>query len=672
MRTRTAWLLWILVSLQPSLTIAAPPANVAARIPGPDDIKAALQTIPAFAPDRILVRFKPGAPASSIADLHRQANTQTLKIIPRIDVQVIKVPSGQLQQKLNAYRANPNVEFAQLDFHRILIFPNEGTDPPPPTGTGADFFPEQWGLHNTGQLLIDPTFGTPTLTGAADADIDAPEGWDIHTGDASIKVGILDTGVDCDSVDLTGKCVEQVSFVTEYSATLNDIVAHGTHVAGIAAANTNNAKGTAGVGWNTSIGNLKACYEYQIDLLPPLGFFITVGVCPVSASAAAITYAADNGYHVINMSYASDEVDAGGEPIGGTIPPNAETAAIAYAWSQGVVIVAAAGNDANTTQLYPAAYDEVIAVAASDRYDNLASFSSFGNTWVSIMAPGENIISTEPDASCVLFVPGYVAGVDDCLTWKSGTSMSSPHVAGAAALLWAQLYSGQLPSSCVASNGLPCNSVVRNFLENSADTSGALAQNFLSWSHNGRLNIFNMLSDGDGDTITSPGDNCPDIANTDQLNTDGDSQGNACDADDDNDGLSDTLEGTLGTNPLLTDSDGDTLSDFDEVNYDGEPNNYTPGVDLNPLLVDTDSDSINDNLDPIPLNFNFNDADLAPLNAPDGNINAADLLIASKIALNLIPAEDIQLAHGDVYPPGNPDGVINTQDLILITNMVLQ
>ncbi len=87
--------------------------------------------------------------------------------------------------------------------------------------------------------------------------------------------------------------------------------------------------------------------------------------------------------------------------------------------------------------------------------------------------------------------------------------------------------------------------------------------------------------------------------------------------------------------------------------------------------MDTDNDTIDDNLDPIPLIFNVNDADLAPLNAPDGIINAADLLIATKIVLGLIPAEDIQLAHGDVYPPGTPDGVINTQDLILITNMVL-
>lgn len=671
--------LWLLIFLLPLIINAASLSNVTTNFPGNvsnnspilNNIKTALNTIPAFAPDRILVRFKPGTPSAYITKLHRLSNARKLKTIDRINVQVIKVPAGKLLQKLQVYRQNPNVEFAELDYHRLLIIPDEGTDPPPPVGTGVDFFPQQWGLNNTEQLLIDPIFGTSTLTGAFDADIDAPEAWDIEVGDASIKVAILDTGVDCNSVDLAGKCVEQISFVSDFSPTLNDIAAHGTHVAGIAAANTSNSKGTAGVGWNTSIGNLKACYEYQLDLLPPLGFYVTVGVCPVSASAAAITHAADNEYHVINMSYGSDVIDVNGDPIGGSMPPNVETAAISYAWSQGVVIVAAAGNESNTTQLYPAAYNEVIAVASTDRFDNLASFSSFGNNWVSIMAPGENIISTEPDASCVLLVPGYISGVDDCLTWKSGTSMSSPHVAGAAALLWAQLYPGLNPSTCVASNGQACNSVVRGYLENSADTVGALTQNFLAWSQHGRLNIFNMLSDGDGDSITSPGDNCPDIANVNQINTDGDLQGNACDIDDDNDGLNDNLETTIGTDPLLIDSDGDTLSDFDEINYDGDPGSFVPGQDLNPLLIDTDNDGIADNRDPVPLAFNFNDGDLAPLNSPDGIINLADLLIASQIAFNQIPAATIHLVHGDVYPPGAPDGVINIQDLMIIMNMLL-
>ena len=640
------------------------------NLPSPVDALAVIkQAVPAYAPDRLLVRFKAGTAAASKAALHRQAGGQLHKTIARIEVQVIKVPSGSVLQKLKAYRANPNVEFAEPDHHRILVMPGEGSDAFIPS---TNLFTEQWGLHNTGQFLVDPLTGVPTLTGTADADIDAPEAWDIHTGDASIKLAVLDTGVDCAAVDLIGKCVEQISFVSDYSVSTNDLVAHGTHVAGIAAANSNNSKGSAGVGWNTSIGNLKTCFEYQLDLLPPLGFFVTVGVCPVSASATAITYAADNGYHVINMSYGSDVIDVSGEPIGASAPPNAETAAVSYAWSQGVVLVAAAGNDANTVQLYPAAYDDVIAVAATDRFDNLASFSSFGNSWVSMMAPGENILSTEPDFSCEFLVPGFIPGVDDCLTWKSGSSMASPHVAGAAALLWAQLYAGQLPASCVASNGLPCNTVVRSMLENNADASGALAQNFLAWSQNGRLNIFNMLNDGDGDSITSPTDNCPDMTNLDQTNTDGDSQGDACDGDDDNDGLSDSLETSLGTDPLLIDSDGDSLSDFDEINVDGDPTTYTPGQDLNPLQSDTDSDGINDNLDPIPLSFNFNDADLAPWNAPDGIINVADVLIATRLTMGQLSPGTIQLQHGDVYPDGAPDGQINMQDLILIMQRVVQ
>jgi subtilisin family serine protease len=661
MRLCARLLLWFSVCLLPWSVNAAPPV----------DLETALKSIPAYAPDRVLVRFKPGTAAASVADLHRQASGQRLKTIPGIGVEVIKIPRGRLQQTLQRYRANPNVEFAEPDYHRILVLPTEGTDPPPPDGSGADFFPEQWGLDNTGQPLIDPIFGIPILTGEPDADIDALEGWDISRGDAGVKIAILDSGVDCAAVDLVGKCVEQISFVTDFSSTLDDIVAHGTHVAGIAAANTDNAKGTAGVGWQTSIGSLKACYEYQIDQFPPYQIFITVGVCPVSASVEAITHAADNGYHVINMSYGSDVIDpVSGDPIGPSAPPNAESAAVAYAWSQGVVIVAAAGNDSNTTQLYPAAYNEVIAVAASERHDNLASFSTFGNTWVSMIAPGDNILSTEPDASCVLFVPGYIPGVDDCLTWKSGTSMASPHVAGAAALLWAQLYPGQTPTGCVASNGMPCNSVVRSFLENGADSSGALGQNFLAWSQNGRLNLFNMLSDGDGDTVLSPADNCPDIANPVQTNTDGDSQGNVCDHDDDNDGLSDSLETAIGTGPLLTDSDGDTLSDFDEVNHDGDPTGYTPGQDLNPLQADTDSDGLLDDTDPIPLTFNFNDGDLAPLGSPDGTVNAADLLIGQRIALGHITPDTLELAHGDLYPPDAADGMINLQDLILLQQLL--
>jgi subtilisin family serine protease len=626
---------------------------------------------PAYAPDHLLVRFKPGVAAAEIGAAHRSASASLMKTIPAISVQVLRVPQGTVEQAVDRLRANPNVEFAEPDYYRLLVIPDEGNDPPPPGGTGVDYFTEQWGMHNTGQLLTDPMFGIQWLTGIPDADIDAPEGWDIGNGDPSVKIAILDGGIDCAALDLAGKCVEQVSFVSEYSATFDDIVAHGTHVAGIAAARTDNQVGVAGVGWQSSLGNLKACFEYYYDLFPPLGIYTLVGVCPVSASAAAITYAADHGYHVINMSYGSDIVDENGEPIELSSPPNAETAAVSYAWSQGVVIVAAAGNDSDTAQLYPAAYDEVIAVGATDRYDNLASFSSFGNTWVSMLAPGDNIVSTEPDASCLFIVPGYIPGVDDCLTWKSGTSMASPHVAGAAALLWAQLYPGQAPQTCLSADGTPCNAVVRAHLENAADTDGALGQNFLAWAQHGRLNIYNSLADGDGDGVLSPGDNCPDVASADQTDTDLDGAGNACDNDDDNDGLPDSVESSVGTDPLLADSDGDTLSDFDELAVYGDPYSYTPGEDLDPLSPDSDGDSLRDDVDPIPLAFNENDGDLAPLGAPDGELNAGDLLICLRILSAAVETGTLQLAHGDLYPAGAPDGVIGLSDCLLLQQQVL-
>ena len=421
--------------------------------------------VPAFAPDRVLVRFRPGTAASETGKLHRQAGGRLLQEIPAIGVHVVEVPKGKVSQMVSRYARNPNVLYAEPDYNRVLIIPDEGNDPGPAAGgiiAGREYFTEQWGLNNTGQPhTSSDLLGNPIqVNGVPGADIDAPEGWDITTGDPSVKIGILDTGIDCDSIEHAGKCVEEISFVGSYSDYLDDpedYVGHGTHVAGIAAVHTNNGIGVAGVGWNSSLGNLKTCFAYQIDLLPPIGYYVTVGVCPVSASAAAITHAADNGYHVINMSYGSDELDANGDPVGAPAQPNTETDAVAYAWSQGVVLVAAAGNDNNTNRLYPAANDDVIAISATDHIDDRASFSTFsipGDHWVSLMAPGVDTLSTAPVADCVFLadILGYPFDplTEGCLTWKSGTSMASPHVAGAAALVWAHLFPGQSPQGCTS------------------------------------------------------------------------------------------------------------------------------------------------------------------------------------------------------------------------------
>jgi hypothetical protein len=168
-------------------------------------------------------------------------------------------------------------------------------------------------------------------------------------------------------------------------------------------------------------------------------------------------------------------------------------------------------------------------------------------------------------------------------------------------------------------------------------------------------------------TILKSPDNCPVIANPGQLDTDSDGAGNDCDTDDDDDGLTDSFELGIGTDPLLIDSDGDTLTDFDEVNYDNDPA-YTPGADLNPVSTDTDGDALADATDPIPLDFNFADGDVVT----DGNIDVSDAVVMERLVVGLVQPDNTHLAHGDLYPPGNPDGIINIQDLLLFQQLVLQ
>ena len=645
-----------------------------ALIPAQTRKQLILDQVPRFAPDRVLVRFRPGSAASETGKAHRQAGGRKLKEIPAIGVHVVEVPGGTVQQKITRYRANPNVDYAEPDFYRVLILPDEGNDPGPLGGgivTGREYFQEQWGLHNTGQqhTTIDPSGNPKQDNGVADADIDAPEGWDITTGDPAVKVAILDTGIDCDSVEHAGKCVEEISFVGDYSVNLDDpedFIGHGTHVAGIAAVHSNNGIGVAGVGWHSSLGNLKTCFAYQIDLFPPLGFFVTVGVCPVSASVAAITHAADNGYHVINMSYGSDELDANGDPTGPPAQPNLETAAISYAWSQGVVLVAAAGNDNNTKRLYPAANDEVIAVGATDHFDDRASFSTFslpGDHWVSLLAPGVDTLSTNPVGDCVFLaeILGFLFDplTEGCLSWKSGTSMASPHVAGAAALVWAHLFPGQAPQACTSPSGVPCNDVVRSHLEYGADTVGAIGQNFLSWSGNGRLNLAGALSIVDTDL-----DGLPD----------------SVDDDDDNDGLADGVEtsAAIGTDPLDADSDNDGLSDGFEVNYASPPpDTYSAGLDTDPLDADTDADGFLDGMELAAGHDPLLAGDAPVWGDTDGNgvVNAGDLVLLTRAVLGLTMLADDQKARVDIAPVitgiPTPDKQVTPGDLVVVERILL-
>ena len=221
--------------------------------------------------------------------------------------------------------------------------------------------------------------------------------------------------------------------------------------------------------------------------------------------------------------------------------------------------------------------------------------------------------------------------------------MASPHVAGAAALVWAHLFPGQSPGSCISPSGIPCNQVVRSHLEHGADISGAGNQNMLSWSLNGRLNIFGALS---------------------VVDTDLDGQPDANDADDDNDSLSDSEEFALGTDPLLADTDADGLSDSEEIVW---------GTD--PLAPYTDADSFKDGMEVLAGYDPLDGGDYPVWGDIDDNgvIDAADVLLATRAALSMITLNSAQLARGNVaplvggIPDSRPDDEFTVADLLLIT-----
>jgi thermitase len=419
-----------------------------------------------FADDSVLVRFVPGAAAAEIAQAHRDVHGSVLRSFDAIGVKLVRVPEGSATSAIERYRRNPNVEFADLNYIRSVFFPatTEGAEP----GLGvANNFTEQYALHNTGQQFgatLDPIFLSliyPSYQATAGADINAPAGWNITHGSSAIGVAILDSGIACDHLDLTNKCIEQVNFVDEHGSTLQDVLGHGTHVAGIAAAATDNSIGIAGVGWDSKVGSLKTCWEdYSLAI-----FGIILGQCDDADVIDAIMYATDSGkYQVISMSFAGPDVSA-----------SVETA-VDYAWNNGMVLVAGAGNDYTQEFLYPAAFTNVIAVGSTDYHDNLSSFSNFGS-WVSVLAPGTTILSTVPGDAC-----GQPLGEpSDCYDYKSGTSMSTPHVSGLAALL-------------IAQNPGASNAQIRSLIQNGADDTGAMGQNLLAWSVHGRINMANSLN----------------------------------------------------------------------------------------------------------------------------------------------------------------------------------
>ena len=371
------------------------------------------------APDRILVKFKSGTDPASAAAVHRQNGGTVIDTIPQVGVQVVTVPAGTVPAKVIDYGRSPSVQYAEPDYIANAVGKPTPTTTPSPTpapstGPNDPYLSQQWGM----------------------ATVQAPRAWAVTTGSSTVPIAILDTGINQNHPDLSSKIGSQANFTD--SVTLDDIYGHGTHVAGIAAAITNNGIGVAGLGYNSSIMNGKVLDD--------------TGSGYYSWIANGITWATDNGAKVINMS------------LGGTAADSTLASAVDYAWSKGVVVVAAAGNNGNSLPFYPAAYDNCIAVGATDRKDAKASFSNYGS-WVDVAAPGVDIYSTYNTG-------GYIS--------MSGTSMASPHVAGLAALVWATNYGTGYGTG---------NASVRSRIENGTVQTGRGAQ----WTAHGLINAYNAV-----------------------------------------------------------------------------------------------------------------------------------------------------------------------------------
>lgn len=408
----------------------------------------------------LLVKFRPGVNDDAKTNTHRAAGGTRLNEIARTGLQRVRVAPGNETTAIARYRNNPNVLYAERNYVRSIPAPASHT-PGTELLPGDHYFKEQWALHNTGQLFYCFAWIDGDLCfyqGTNDADIDAPEAWAMSTG-TPVKVAVIDSGIDYTHPDLAANYIGGYDFVSGDSDPMDDH-GHGTHVSGTIAAAINNPtgdpaaeEGVAGVAPNARILAYKVCGPD--------------GSCNDFAIAQAIAQAIADGAKVINMS------------LGGPENSQAMYDAVQDAWNAGLVIVAGAGNDGTTAEFYPAAFPNVISVAAFDEDHRRASFSNYGS-WVDISAPGNVIMSSYPMLACgAADVPGDTG----CYTWLSGTSMATPHVSGAAALVWSR-------------SDVTTNSQVVDILLGSADRQGVDSVRLDSWTIHGGLNLHNAMSYG--------------------------------------------------------------------------------------------------------------------------------------------------------------------------------
>jgi subtilisin family serine protease len=389
------------------------------------------QTSMKFAPGEFIVKVKQektfSKPALVALNEKHQVNALE-KVFPNAEgtildnIYLLHVPLGSdILSIVQEYASCPDVVYAEpSSFANICSIPNDAN------------FSSQWHLHNTGQVILRNWTGH-NYSGIPDADIDAPEAWDIETGSPDVVIAIIDTGIDYMHPDLAANIWNNTDEIPgngiddDHNGYIDDIrgwdfcyndsdpkdeVGHGTMCAGIAGASTNNGIWGAGVAWNCKIMPVRAFNETGWGIYPNI--------------TNAIKYAVDNGADVISMSFISNYFAILRDTIN-------------YAYGKGVFLCAAVGNEDNHYKWYPAGFDNVTAVAMTNQNDSRCSSADWGagwgsnyGDWVDIAAPGNIIYSTMPTYDVYWTIMGWYCHNFD---WGGGTSFATPQVAGVAALL---------------------------------------------------------------------------------------------------------------------------------------------------------------------------------------------------------------------------------------------
>lgn len=386
----------VIFLLLPIIPVNSPPENTLPPSVNKNDTVSSIK--PQRIEGQIIVKFKKGVTDTQINEHLALYGATIVDRIPAIDRIVIKVPQDQTDIILERLSYDSLIESFDPDY---IMHPQATANDPQ--------YKIQYYLKNTGQ----PIYKVPGTPGV---DINIEAAWDVTKG-KGVKVAVIDTGLDLDHEDLTNKIVAQKSFISGVTS-VNDDHGHGTHVAGIIAANTNNGKGIAGICPDCKLIIAKALdvnHVYSAD----------------SIVANAITWTADQGARVINLSLGSDN------------KTQTMQDAVTYAVNKGAIVVGIAGNCGYTDfaaqfcksqnpLFYPGAYNGVVTVGATDQKDEKYIKTGTG-TWVDIVAPGWGMMSTMPNHTVTMNTNNDKLALN--YDTYSGTSMAAPVVSGVLALV---------------------------------------------------------------------------------------------------------------------------------------------------------------------------------------------------------------------------------------------